>query len=434
MTLSRVVARGLSGLRVSRRSVTVVAGQASGQLVMLAVLPVLTRAFQPSELGRYQIALSIALVAQPFATARVEYVLPVQKSPSAVTNLIRRATLITLNTCLLLFAAALILWVGGSNASAATAAMTSTLLLVFAWIAVDNALLVRSRDYRRLATRNLIGGIASGVLQLCVALWIPHVAALAIAMFVGRGGALLLTRRTGSPHQPIGDGTDTVRYTARRAVTTVALGTVSTTVLQALTLVTGATLGQSAAGLVGTTQRVAGAPASFVSQGLSQLVQGRFVSVFTAGRHRNFHRTLSRTLLPLGAFGIVIALGLAIGGPLLAGPLLGAQWSAVGPLLAIVAVPTAQQMMMGALNPLFVMAGAERTLLIQQVLRLLLSVGGAALAAVLLNDLTAVVTTFAVATTAAYLANIGLLMQVARRYDGRTAAPPAPSTHFNSHA
>ncbi|MFC4787267.1 lipopolysaccharide biosynthesis protein [Nocardioides sp. MAHUQ-72] len=384
---------------------------------MLAVLPILTRAFQPSQLGLYQIALSVALVAQPFATTRIEYVLPVQKSPLSVTRLVRRATMMSLGTCLLLTLSGAVFWLIGRQAGATTAVMTATLLAVYAWTAVDNALLVRARDYRRLATRNLLGGLTSGGMQLVVALWVPNVAALALAMFAGRGFALLLTRRSTSSLLALGDGVDTNEYTARRAVTTVALGTVSTTVLQALTLVTASTLGQAAAGLVGTTQRVAGAPASFVSQGLAQLVQGRFSPVFTGGSQTAFHRTLLRTLIPLTALAGVIALGLAVGGPLLVEPVLGPEWGAAGPLLAIVAVPTALQMMMGALNPLFVMAGGESTLLVQQLIRLVLSVGGAAGAAILTRDLTAVVATFAVATTAAYVANILLLARLARRYD-----------------
>ena len=55
-------------MRGSRGTLLLVGGQALGQASMLAVVPLLTRAYGPSVLGLYQVAMAVATTAQPALT------------------------------------------------------------------------------------------------------------------------------------------------------------------------------------------------------------------------------------------------------------------------------------------------------------------------------------------------------------------------------
>lgn len=404
-----------------RSPLLLVGAQAVGQLSMLAAVPAITRAFEPEEVGLYQVALSVALVLQPLATLRVEFVLPVAKSRAMVSALVSRAHWsISISVAVVALAG---ISVGAlvDPAVGKVLTMTAILLVVYSWIAVDNALLIRSRRLPRLAARNLMGGLLSGCLQLLVAMVVPMVVALAVAVFVARVTTILVTRVRKSERPSIGDGTDDLGYGAKRVITTVGLGLVSSSVLQALTLLCGALFGQVAAGYVGTAQRLSGTPASLVGQGIGQFVQSSLASVINS-RSPQLTRAVLRIEMRLAVVALVVAAGIGILGPIAAEPVLGPGWGPVGPVLALLAAPVAMQLMVSPMNPIMVMIGQERILLVMHVSRLTISVTCAATAGMVTGELLWTVGAFALATVVAYIANLIVVIWRVRAFDASRAA------------
>ena len=396
--------------------VLLVGAQAIGQLSLLVAIPVLTRAFSPSELGKYQIAMAVALVLQPLATLRVEFVLPVSKSADSAFSLVKRATISTALIVGLMGCSSLIVLFLGYRGASSTIGMTGVLLVVYAWMAVDNAVLIRSRLFNRLAARNLIAGVLSGLLQLVVAITTGWVFALALAMFVGRLITILVTRAPGAASSTVGDGIGSVKYGPRRALVTISGGLLGNTVLQALTLLSGSILGQAAAGHVGMAQRVSGAPASMIGQGIGQSVQSSVALALNSGEPA-LTATVTRIGKKLIVIGGLVAVAMATLGPLLAVPVLGDEWARVGPILVVLALPVGLQLAVSPLNSIFVMIDRARVLLVLQLGRLLLSVFAASVVGVVTGDLLWLVSAFALATSLAYIVNAFLLAKCIRRHD-----------------
>ena len=409
------------------QSVRLIGAQAAGQLSLVAVIPVLTRHYDPGVFGAYQLALAVATLVQPVATLRIELVLPATRSDDRVRTLLRRAVASTLAVTGGFVAVCAYLALTGRADAALMTAMAATLVLVYGWVSIDNARLIRAQQVRALATRNLVAGLLSAVLQVSVALLGLEVVWLAAAVGIGRGAAVLLTR----PRRDVGttppEDTFDLPFGGARAVRTVLSGLLSSTVLQLLMLVSGGLLGAAAAGYVGAAQRVTGAPASLIGQGVAQAVQVRFSRALLTGTSLLAEvRAVGRALAVLSG---TVAVGLAVVAPLGSDWFFGPGWGPVKDVLRLLALPVALQLLVAPLNPLLVMIGAERALLRVQAGRLALSGSTSAVAAVTTGSLTTVVAVFAATTVVAYLGNLAVVVHQVRRHDTTTAhqAASAPT-------
>lgn len=396
----------------------VVAGQAAGQIALLAVTPILTRSFTPSELGSYQVAMAIALVIQPLATLRHEWVMPVAKSADTTKRFLRRAVaaIVVTNGALLLIA--LTLFIFGKTHASASFLMTAFVNLAYSLAAVDNAMLIRAHSLQRLALRNFLSGIAASVLQLLVAVIAPHAILVAAAVLIGRLLAVAATRIGSTTVETVGDGEDSVDYGLKRMVVTIASGIVSSAALQGMTLTTGGTLGSAQAAYTATAQRVAATPAALLGQGIGQAVQASAARSVNSKKQRLSH-TVRRAGVRLGVFAALIGAGMIFLGPVLAVPVLGHQWEPVGAILPIIAYPVMLQLVISPLSPVLVMIGNESVILLLNVVRLIASVGAGATAAFYTRDLFTTVTAYSAATTACYILHLAVLVLCIRRYDKR---------------
>ena len=408
--------RGLPRLSTIRPQYLVVAGQAIGQLSLLAVIPVLTRAFSPAELGGYLVALSVAIIIQPLATLRVELVIPVSKSARSTRHLTRRSTYAITGATSLLCLAALVLSISGRTSTASTLLMTAMITASYSWMAVENALLIRAQQSRRLATRNLLSGLLSSLLQLVVALVVPVVFGLAAAVLAGRLFAIAVTRQRAATATAVGDGGADAAFGPRRTTVTVASGLVTNAVLQGLTLVSAILLGPGPAGYLGTAQRVSLVPVGLVGQGIAQAVQVTAAKAINS-RHRRLGPSMLRIGVRLAALATVVALAMASLGPVLAVPVLGQEWAPVGTILPILAVPVAFQLVVSPLAPVLVMIGRENVMFVQQVIRLVASMGAAAAVAAATRSLIGTVTVFSLVTVISYVVYILLIIRCVREFD-----------------
>lgn len=391
-----------------------VGGQAVGQVGMLVALPIVTRTYTVHDVGLFQIASALALIAQPAATWRLEFIIPTADSESEARRDFRSGvwfSAIALAVSALISIIALL----AHSADVATAsAMVGPLVFAYGLLALDNAVLIRRGLTRELALRNFLSGVLGGAFQVVVALAGLPVVSLALAVLAARLVAILFTRRRWSG--PLDARQSQSKYPLRRSVPTVLSGLVSNASVNALPLVIPASGGVAAAGYAGTAQRIAGAPVAFVGQALGQLVQGKVAPLVREGRPDVQHavmRYLKTALLPT----TLVAVALAVGGPLLAEPVLGPGWQPTGIMLAVLALPFSLQLLVAPINPVLVMIHRERSLLVMQVSRLVCAVAGAVVAAIATNDTLIVVAVFAVVTSAAYIVTVLVIYTLCGQWD-----------------
>lgn len=394
----------------------VVGGQVLGQVFLLGSMPVLTRAFPPEVFGTYQLGLALALIFQPLASLRVEFIIPVTGPEEHARELYRLAagctTVISLGVVLI--AELTPIW---SDATRTTLIVFALMLAVNALSAIDNATLIRRNLRARLAARNLLYGIVAAPLQVAVALIEPQVWLLAVVLLIARGVAIAATT-TWSRAVLTTDTLDREPYGWSRAGTTTVAGVISNSSVHGLTVLSGALLSTSAAAQVGTAQRVTSSPIALSGQALSQVFQSQVAAIQRSGRP-GLERASRRFVTALAIAASPLAALMAVLGPLLAQPILGAEWQDAGYVIAILAVPTCLQLVIAPTIPILVMQRREQLLLRLQVVRLALGVFAGGVPALVTASYMWTAAGYAAATTLAYIATIGVTLRVCRQYDER---------------
>lgn len=407
--------RGRGWLRRHERWV-VVLSQAVGQLALVAVMPVLTRQFSPSELGVYQTGLAVGLTIQPLATLRAEFVLPALATDQEFRRVLGIAGRTLGGVVLLLAVVASAAEVTGAGGVAGMVAMAALLVLAYGWTAVDNACLIREGRTGRLSARNLVAGLLSAGLQLVVALAWPHAVALAVAILVGRGVAVLVTRSWARRPAPaaVAEGGDR-EWDLGRGLLGALSGLTASAATQALVLYGSAGFGAGAAAQIGVAQRSAGAPLGLLSQGLSQAMQAG-VAPLVRAKDPRVRAAVHRQVKALAPVAFLATVAMAVGGPLLAEPIFGEGWQEAGVIIAILALPSGLQLVVAPIMPVFLMIGRERLLLGLQVVRLTGAVAVAALVQAATGDLLAAVSGFSAASVVWYGATYWTLQRQLRRF------------------
>ena len=399
-----------------RASLHVVGAQVIAQVSLVAVLPFLTRAYSTAEIGYFQLAMAVAMTAQPLATLRSEFAVPSLVTDSAVRRLVR-TSLLVLAAVVLGTGVLSALLVRSHSGSAQVAGMSALMLAGLGWTAIDNAVLIRCGDAGRLAVRNLLGGTIAAAAQLLTAFIGGGVVLLAASVLVGRVVAIAFTRRP-LPAPQERDDPEPRPYTVPRAASSMLSGLVATATGQSLIFATG--LGQSAtaSAYVGVAQRAAGAPLTLLGQGLAQLMQSHVAPMVRNGRPGVRARILKQVVV-LSGVAVACAAALMVLAPPLAVPLLGKGWEDAGLVVAILAIPMSFQLVVGPLMTVLPLLGRERLLLATQVSRFLLV--ALTLGVTLASGAGLIATTLAygVATVLGYVGMLAVVLRAASIRDTR---------------
>jgi O-antigen/teichoic acid export membrane protein len=419
----------------ARAPLALIGSQVVGQLALVAVLPVLTRVYPPAEFGVYQFAFAIAFILLPLATLRLEYIVPTTHAADLVRRRLRLGTAVALGLSLLLIAVGVIDHISGLTDVSSILIMTGLLIPALGLPLLDGARLVREGARRALAVRNLVGGVAGASLQAVFAFSGGDVMLLPVALLAGRLigiAASRLVREPATGDRSVdaatrGDGSaETVDaepespldtpYTLARALPTIGAGAMSGLTIQGLTVIAGATVGPAAAGQVGVAQRIASTPISLAGQALAQVTQLSFSRIIRE-RRPSLTASLGSHVRAFLAIGVLVGAALAIGGPLLAGPVLGEEWAPAGVLIAMLAIPATLQVAVSPTDFLFVMLGRERRLFALQFTRAALTWTTGLVAAALTGDIGIVVLSFSIAWALAYALSLIFVFRAARTFD-----------------
>lgn len=387
------------------------ASQVFGQLMPIAVIPLLTRLLNPEQMGHYQIALSIALVAIPFAIFQADVFVPVARDAGEVRILERRALLATLAVGSIAAIAATVLTSSGSVESAST---TFLLLAAMSLTSVANATLIRKEDLTKLVQRNMLGGTLVATIQAGCAILHPTAVSLAAGMLLGRVLCQVLLRST-RDYAPHLDGGDVPRGFWRiiSGAGSNALGTFAS---QMPMLVVAPAYGAVAAGQLGLGQRVVGAPTGLIGQGVTQIIVADASAIIRSGEPKLW-AGLRRPLILLISLSLVSAAAIAIIVPPITPWLFGAAWGPTGKYIQILALPMCLQLVAVPMVPLMAMLGMQRIMLTIQVFRALGILGCILIGFKLSLGMSITISLMSAVWVLAYVVTIGLTIAAMRKND-----------------
>lgn len=401
--------------RTRQRGLAIVLSQAVAQLALILVLPVLTRSYSVAEIGLFQVAMAVAMTLQPLATLRSEFAIPSMRFDATASQLVRRGYTATSLLGFLLFVIAAGAYLIGTRPMSVALLMAGTLILGYAWTAIDNAKLIRANETRRLALRNLLAGVIGAGFQLLVASVNAPLALLAVSLLAARVIAIALTWSSLITEDDVG-AAEPVPYTVKRMSASISSGLVATATGHFLLF--GSAMGHSASasGYTGVAQRVAGAPLSLLGQGLGQVMQSQIAPLIRENRVGLVNRLTSQVLI-LSLVATTFSLLLMFLAPILAEPLLGHGWAPAGTIVSILAIPMSFQLLVGPLMTVLPMLGKETILLYTQVGRFILVGLTVAICVSISLDLYELAMWYGIASMVGYAGMLIVVIQAARRHD-----------------
>jgi len=387
------------------------ASQTLGQVLPIAAIPFLTRLLNPQEMGHYQIALSIALVALPFAIFQADVFVPVAHDADEVRLLLRRALLTTLLVGAIATSVAALLPSGGGSGTAIT---TFLLLAVLSLTSVTNAVLIRKNDMLKLVHRNMLGGALVAIFQTIFAVLHPTAISLGMGMLIGRAlcQALLRSPNTYAPHANSAEVSKDF-WKALGGSGANALGTFAS---QMPMLLVAPVYGAAAAGYLGLGQRVVGAPTGLIGQGVNQIIVADASAIIRSGEAKlwvGLRRQVS--LLILLSLAAAVAIAMII--PPLTPWIFGAPWAPAGKYIQILALPMCLQLVAVPMAPLMAMLGMQKAMLSTQILRIICIVGCILAGGHFALGMPSTVTLISAVWSSAYFATIWLAISGMRKFD-----------------
>lgn len=416
--------RGFPVKRLLSGAAKLGAGVAFGQLLVVLVSPLLSRLFSPEEFGVYALVVAISAVVTVVSTGRLELAVPVARSDRRARDALLLGMLYLLVGTFFTTVVVIVATLLGQRG----VPIGPELLLVpaFAFFAglfeLASAYLVRRRRYAAAARRSVLlnGTMAASQLGLGAAGWpaglsIGHV----ISRIVGAWYALhvggIRLRRDLRGLQKSG-----VRRVARRTshfpIVLAPSALVNAIGAQAPVLLFGLLLGPAAAGLLGFTQRVLGAPVALLGQSLAQVYTAESASSLRSSA-RDARVLFLRSSAILLSTAVVLGAAIFVLSPLLFGPIFGEEWVEGGHIAQALSIGVAAQMVAVPLSQTLIVFGRYRTQLMWDVGRLVVVAGAVIIPSGLGQRLAEIAWTFSVTSAVSYAVLWALCFDAVSRAD-----------------
>lgn len=327
-------------LGVAHRGVAKITGSAAaGQLVVLAVTPILTRLYSPADFGIFAVLISLVMIVATIGTLRLQFAIPVCTDAEAAALV--RVSLVA-SFCAGLLLTPWVLSSGLAEQAERTAGSGGAVLAVLlvgylVWVTSAYTVLtnyaLRRKTYGAVARRNFLQALGTAGGQLALARWASSSVGLTMGQAIGRSvGVLSLVReaREVRAHSQRAAGwIPTLKTYWRYPVVFLPAGLMNTFSLQFPLLLVGYQYGAADAGNLSQAMRLASVPAALLGGAVSSVVLAEISQRVREGVLDNRARyvRLTRALFPIAS---AWAAGLLVVAPWALPRLLGEGWASAG--------------------------------------------------------------------------------------------------------
>lgn len=408
-------------------------GTAIGQAVAIALSPVLSRLYTPTDFGVFTIMSSIVAVVSTVAALRMDLAIVL---PKADRDAVTLAALGLISISLTTVVGFIVIAVFGSAVAAlfSQPSLRSWLWLVpiaaalMAAYLLLNQLAIRHQRYSAIGRRNLLQSIATVVTQLSLGLAGLQKGGLIVGLAVGQlvsvvsllGSSRLLARDTRSGLSPARFRPMLSRY-RRFPLLSAPSGLLNVAGLQLPVLMITFGYGAAVGGWLGLTQRVLSFPVMLLGSAVAQVYVGRLASSLRAdngGASRIFWRASRHLSVVAAAMALIIFL---TGPPVFAG-VFGAEWRMSGEFARALSVALAIQLLAAPVSQTLMVFERQWSQLAWDAGRLVLLCSAVAISMALGAEATVTIWVFSAGSALAYLATWLLawrtIARAARQTDG----------------
>lgn len=334
----------------------IMAGTAFGQLLAIAVSPLLSRIYTPGDFGVFSVVNAFAMVLGTVAALRYEMAIPLPRDDEEARAVLVVAACVTAGTTAVMTVAfwllgPLIADLVGTHRVEPWLVWVPLIAAAIAVFQMLNQWALRHRRYSATARRNFVSAVTTVAVQLVAGLRLTGPGGLVAGLGIGQAaGAGSLLVGSGLVH-PVRTGT--LGRVARRFRRFPALlapaGLLNATGIYVPVLLLSALYGPQEAGWFGFTQRIVAVPVAIVGQAVAQVYLSELALSRRSGgaRQAALFRTASARLALLGGVG-----GLAL--LLLSRPLFplvfGSSWGPSGAMAQALAISMALQLVASPLS------------------------------------------------------------------------------------
>jgi O-antigen/teichoic acid export membrane protein len=366
---------------------SILAGSFVGQGLIVLSTPLLTRLFDPVDFGLWAVFSAIVSILEVVATGRLNYAIPLPGDERDAAAMVWAGIAFAVGTALAIVGTSWIIgrWLTDQIGTPALDGywwLVAVTVLALGINDVYSGWLVRQRRYPALGRRNVVQGASQVVTQLGLGLAGVRPLGLLLGLAAGRlvSAAGLVVDRGAvlRRHVPSWSAVRAVVVRYKRFPLVASWAALINSVgLQAPILVIAATSPYAAAGLLGLTIRVVGAPASF----LGEAVMGVFAGEAGA-RVRNDDGSLGTwvrgTVLRLMGIGVIPTAVLVVFGPALFATVFGAEWREAGEYAQLLCLGYYAQFAVSPVSQTLLILERQGWQLAWDTTRLVLTLGGPA--------------------------------------------------------
>lgn len=366
----------------SKGLAVILSGTAGGQLVLVAITPVLSRLYSPQEFGQYSITFALAMILAGVAGLRFEWALPLPQDDWLACALFRMYCLSLLVVTGLTFVAVSIISTAEIKVRLAPLPVVWSLPLLVALIGVFNVLsqaALREKRYNAVGYRAILQGAGTAVGQTLFGIGNAGAPGLAAGQVLGRAISCLglLSQSSQILARPPKESYAKAWASYRKFPLLFAPSSLLNLLGTYLpVLLVSHIYGGQVTGNLSMALQVLLAPASLLAAAVGQVYIGELASRLRAGvrDNRGPYLRASRALtVPAGALLVAALVFAPVGFRLV----LGDEWEAAGRIAQALAVSVSLGLVVSPLSYVFVAYERGRTSLVVDISRIGLVLSGA---------------------------------------------------------
>jgi O-antigen/teichoic acid export membrane protein len=406
---------------------SIVAGSVAGQGLVILSYPLLTRLYDPAELGLLTVFTSVVGMVSVISTASLEPAIPIPPEDGDAADVAWSAlsfvsgTTIVTGVVGLLAGGPLAHLLGVPRLAQFWWLVAVTVFALGAYMVLSEWM-VRDRTYGALGRRNLLQGIGQTATQVGLGAAGVRPLGLLLGVVVGRtlamGGLLSRNGLLRQRRPSIAGLRAAVRRFRRFPLLAAPSALVNSAGLEMPLLLVSALYGDARAGLLGLTIRVFSGPTAIIGQAVSQVYTGETGAAIRQPSGA-LGRLLRSAVLRLLLLGAGPALLLVAAGPWLFGLIFGPTWTEAGEYARYLAVAYLAQFAVTPVSSTLFLLERQGHELVWGCMRLMLTAGGTAVCGLLGEPVQVAVIVLAVGHVLSYGLLYGLCLHAADAADAR---------------